>query len=653
MGHQVRIADVFQLPDTLDFALLHEPDTTSDWGVVLTQRNPARPGQLVEYVASLARTGSDSRPHHLQMDFDSRLTFQQIIGGAIGRLQPSSLELEPVRLDRPSVFDPRENRSLRFRLPDNPALAGTFLDARLHLRDPDNDPSNNESRERRRIVRDAQVTRKIVRSNTLVAADTVYESDVLDYIIYFQNLGRGPVRSLVVDDVLSPHLDVTTLQTVAASHPYQLIWGDLAPHADGQGRRLSWRFPNIQLPDSVADPLESVGFVRFRIRPRSGIACGTAIHNEALIHFGDQPPLRTPAVRTVVNPLPAAVVFALRDTLFVGETNRLNLVNQRHVSRAGTWDFDSDATPTGSMGAGPFDVSWSSPGLKHVRVPLANAYCAAEAETQIQVNWRCPSADLQFIAPDTVYVDVPFEVQAAGRSVPGLRMTLGSHPSLVGPTILWPNQPAMLQVHQAGTLVLRITTVENDSCRYDLEHSLYAVNCPLPTQPPLASTAPCVGVEEIIVHSSAWGTKYLFFPSLEREYRFRPDDELERKAEAEGEVLRNLELELIDTATNCRHYVVYPIRLRSCPYKLPEAFTPNGDGINDRWGANPELWQTVRLRVFDRNGRLVFSSNQVQEHWDGTHAGRAVLEGAFHYVAEGQLQNGQQVRLSGRVTLLR
>ena len=53
----------------------------------------------------------------------------------------------------------------------------------------------------------------------------------------------------------------------------------------------------------------------------------------------------------------------------------------------------------------------------------------------------------------------------------------------------------------------------------------------------------------------------------------------------------------------------------------PNFFTPNGDGINDKWRIKrPEYFQEATISVFDRYGKLlkVMTAN---DGWDGTHEG--------------------------------
>ena len=73
-----------------------------------------------------------------------------------------------------------------------------------------------------------------------------------------------------------------------------------------------------------------------------------------------------------------------------------------------------------------------------------------------------------------------------------------------------------------------------------------------------------------------------------------------------------------------------------CPLYIPNAFTPNGDDINDRFvlmhGEDCEL-QSFQIQIFDRWGRLVFSGESMSEEnsWDGKFENNELKAGVYLY----------------------
>jgi gliding motility-associated-like protein len=93
------------------------------------------------------------------------------------------------------------------------------------------------------------------------------------------------------------------------------------------------------------------------------------------------------------------------------------------------------------------------------------------------------------------------------------------------------------------------------------------------------------------------------------------------------------------------------------PYcvKAMEAFSPNGDGINDRWmvTAGTSCTNQIAVKVYNRYGGLVYNNDNYQNNWDGTYNGKAAADGTYYFVAIYTLINGKQVTINGNVTILR
>ncbi len=69
-----------------------------------------------------------------------------------------------------------------------------------------------------------------------------------------------------------------------------------------------------------------------------------------------------------------------------------------------------------------------------------------------------------------------------------------------------------------------------------------------------------------------------------------------------------------------------------CELDVGNVITPNGDGINDMWKVvtNCDL-TNFDLKIYNRWGQLVFSSNQVNIVWDGTVNGSPAADGIYFY----------------------
>lgn len=66
---------------------------------------------------------------------------------------------------------------------------------------------------------------------------------------------------------------------------------------------------------------------------------------------------------------------------------------------------------------------------------------------------------------------------------------------------------------------------------------------------------------------------------------------------------------------------------------IPNAFTPDGNGINDTWNINAlEVYPGFELSVFDRYGQLVFRTGNSPVVWKGNCNGKPCMSGVYTYV---------------------
>ena len=84
---------------------------------------------------------------------------------------------------------------------------------------------------------------------------------------------------------------------------------------------------------------------------------------------------------------------------------------------------------------------------------------------------------------------------------------------------------------------------------------------------------------------------------------------------------------------------------------VPNAFSPNNDGINDVWNI-PMLSSYLKasVQVFNRNGQVVYQSRGYDKPWDGTSNGKPAPTGVYYYIIE---PGGNKVRQTGTLTIIR
>jgi gliding motility-associated-like protein len=107
-------------------------------------------------------------------------------------------------------------------------------------------------------------------------------------------------------------------------------------------------------------------------------------------------------------------------------------------------------------------------------------------------------------------------------------------------------------------------------------------------------------------------------------------------------------------ATGCSDTTCTPIDATvEVGYSVPNAFTPNGDGVNDRIFVRGFGITKVSLQIFNRWGELVFATTDMNTGWDGYFKGKLQAQDVYHYSAVVEFYTGEKSAKKGDITLLR
>ena len=86
---------------------------------------------------------------------------------------------------------------------------------------------------------------------------------------------------------------------------------------------------------------------------------------------------------------------------------------------------------------------------------------------------------------------------------------------------------------------------------------------------------------------------------------------------------------------------------------VPNAFTPNGDAINDYFSVAERNITDLRVFIYNRWGQQVYKSDQVNFQWDGNFNGEPVKTDVYVYYIKASGYHGQAYDLRGTVTVVR
>jgi gliding motility-associated-like protein len=86
---------------------------------------------------------------------------------------------------------------------------------------------------------------------------------------------------------------------------------------------------------------------------------------------------------------------------------------------------------------------------------------------------------------------------------------------------------------------------------------------------------------------------------------------------------------------------------------IPNAFSPNGDGLNDVLMVYGAIIREVHFMVFNQWGEKVFESNSQSRGWDGFFKNKAQPSGVYMYICKLRLLDGSEIEKKGAVNLIR
>lgn len=97
---------------------------------------------------------------------------------------------------------------------------------------------------------------------------------------------------------------------------------------------------------------------------------------------------------------------------------------------------------------------------------------------------------------------------------------------------------------------------------------------------------------------------------------------------------------------------------REFHFYMPNSFTPDGDGVNDIFRPVGNEWHPEHflMQIFNRQGELVFETNNAEKGWDGSEAGQTHYAQAQVYVYRVEVRNAitsENEVFAGHVTVLR
>lgn len=86
---------------------------------------------------------------------------------------------------------------------------------------------------------------------------------------------------------------------------------------------------------------------------------------------------------------------------------------------------------------------------------------------------------------------------------------------------------------------------------------------------------------------------------------------------------------------------------------IPNTFTPNSDGLNDEFILYGTGVKSIKLEVYNRDGRKIFETQNVSAGWDGSYKGSPCEVATYVYFVEITTNSGSIKNKAGHVNIVR
>ncbi len=344
------------------------------------------------------------------------------------------------------------------------------------------------------------------------------------------------------------------------------------------------------------------------------------------------------AVDVTVNPIPV-VTFASGAQCFDGNSFQFNADGNLIPGATYSWSFGDGSTSTDQN---PVGVSYAAAGTYPVTLNATYNNCDAVPFTNEALVYISPVADF---TPLVIKGCEPLEV-------PIMNLSTGD-----GNNYAWSfsdvsesgdEAPTHIFEH-AGTYSVSLHATTQNGCMDDITYTDLITVYPTPvanfTPQPAVTTIwePLIRFDNFTTHGDVYA--WTFGDSTSSEI-FRPDHEYKDTGTFEIVLY-------VATYHGCVDTIRGTVRIEyGYTFYVPNSFTPDGNGVNDFFKGYGTSIKEYEMRIFDRWGAAIFTTNSYDLPWDGKSGSNPAQSDVYVYKIKVTDFYNKVHDYVGRVTLI-
>ena len=306
-----------------------------------------------------------------------------------------------------------------------------------------------------------------------------------------------------------------------------------------------------------------------------------------------------------------------------------------------TWDFGDGSAPV-TAGPGKIQHEFPAPGTYNVQLSLADTnYCNAPDTFTLQMR----------VAPN---VEAKFETPPEG-CVP--HRAIFNNLSEAGQSFYWDFGDGTTSTefspehdyNTEGTYRVKLLVVDSMTCNIS-DSAIFTINVRLgPTAGfTFSPVQPQENMLTTYTNSSMNAVSYKwYFGDGDTSVQVNPVHQFNSSGEFNTCLIAYNQYGCADTVCQPVSALVSPL------IAVANAFSPNGDGVNDKVYVRGYAIGKMVFRIYNRWGQLVYQSTDRNQGWDGKYKGALQPMDAYAYTLEVEFTDGSKATKKGDITLLR